>query len=316
VYLSHARRPRKIFSAAHTMTATIDTDLAHHTAQVDGGVNLHYVEAGQGPLVVLLHGFPAFWYDWREQIPALAAAGFRVVAPDMRGYNLSAKPRGVAAYRTEVLARDVARLISACGAERASVVGHDWGAGVAWSFAMLYPDLLERLAILNVPHPVTLRRGLKRLRQLRKSWYIFFFQLLWLPEALVRVRGYAFVRRALERDPMRPGAYSPSDIALYVKALAQPGALTATINYYRALFRYGPQAMRNLRRIEAPVLVIWGDHDRYLGRELASPDPVWVPNVRVEHLPNASHWVHVDDPQRVNELLVTFLRGRPTLSPR
>jgi pimeloyl-ACP methyl ester carboxylesterase len=289
--------------------STLDAAVVHRTARVDDGVNLHYVEAGQGPLVVLLHGFPAFWYDWREQIPALVAAGFRVVAPDMRGYNLSDKPRGVAAYRTEVLARDVAHLIEACGATRASVVGHDWGAGVAWSFAALYPERLDRLAILNVPHPVTMRRGLQTPGQLRKSWYIFFFQIPWLPEALARRTNYAFVRMALQRDPMRRGAYSAADIERYVEAMARPGALTASINYYRALFRYGSQALRRLRPIEAPVLVIWGERDRYLGRELAAPDPRWVPNARVERLPDASHWSHADQPQRVNELLIAFFRG-------
>src|SRR5205814_3804374 len=149
-------------------------------------MKLNVIESGSGPLVVLLHGFPEFWYSWRKQIPALAEAGFHVVAPDMRGYNLSDKPHGVGAYRTHILARDVATLIARYGAQRAHVVGHDWGAVIAWTFAMAYPDGLDRLAVLNVPHPIVSIRALRSLAQLRRSWYVFFFQLPYLPELLGR----------------------------------------------------------------------------------------------------------------------------------
>jgi pimeloyl-ACP methyl ester carboxylesterase len=161
-------------------------ELKHAFVEVAAGVRLHYVEAGTGPLVVLLHGFPEFWFSWRHQLPALANAGFRVVAVDQRGYNLSDKPRGLDAYRTSVLAQDVARVIERLGVDRASVVGHDWGGGIAWTFAMGYPERLDRLAILNAPHPGTFVRHLGSPRQLRKSWYLFFFQLPWLPEVLLR----------------------------------------------------------------------------------------------------------------------------------
>jgi pimeloyl-ACP methyl ester carboxylesterase len=288
--------------------------LAHRYADL-GDVRLHYVEAGTGPPVVLLHGFPEFWYSWRYQIPALAAAGFHAVAPDMRGYNWSDKPSSVHSYRVEVLAHDVERLIRACGATRAAVVGHDWGAIVAWWFAMLHPERLTRLAILNVPHPAyTLEPGLMRAagvpvwRQLLRSWYVFFFQLPGLPEAMLRAGTFAAVRRTLRRDPVRPDAFTDADITRYVEALAQPGALTATVNYYRALLRRNPGAMHaRLRRIEAPVLVIWGERDRYLEAGLADPPRRWVPNARVERLPDASHWVQLDRPERVNALLLEFL---------
>jgi pimeloyl-ACP methyl ester carboxylesterase len=272
-----------------------------------GDVRLHYVEAGQGPLVVLLHGFPEFWYSWRFQIPALAAAGLRVVAPDMRGYNMSDKPRGVAAYDVDLLARDVARLIRACGAERASVVGHDWGGGVAWLFAMRYPALLERLAILNAPHPVRFLRGLAHPRQLLRSAYIFFFQVPWLPEAVWRAGDFRLLRWVFRTDPLRPDAFTAEDIARYVDALAQPGALTGALNYYRALVRRNPlRARAALRPITAPVLVIWGERDRALGPELAAPPPAWVPRARLVRLPDASHWVQNDRPERVNALLLDF----------
>ncbi len=288
--------------------------LTHCYADLD--VRLHYVEAGEGPLVILLHGFPDFWYSWRYQIPALVGAGYRVVAPDMRGYNLSDKPREVASYRAAAVAADVAGLIHACGAERAVVVGHDWGAGVAWQFAMLYSAMVERLAILNVPHPLRMLRALATPRQLLKSWYMFFFQLPWLPEAAIRAGNYLLLRQVLRTDPVRRDAFTSVDIERYVAAAAQPGALTGSINYYRALFRQNPQAaISQIRRIDAPVLVIWGEQDRYLGSELAQPDPRWVPQARVERLPNASHWVHLDQPEEVNRLLLEFLSAAELASP-
>jgi pimeloyl-ACP methyl ester carboxylesterase len=289
----------------------VDQLVTHGYADLQG-VRLHYVEAGSGPLVILLHGFPDFWYTWRHQISPLVQAGFHVVAPDMRGYNLSAKPAGIGAYRLSHLCRDVERLIQRFGVERAHIVGHDWGAAVAWSFAMASPARLDRLAILNVPHPVRFMQGLKTLRQARKSWYVFFFQLPWLPEAAIRAGDYASLRRLLRTDPLRPGAFTAADIERHVQAVAQPGALTCMINYYRALMwalgRQSPVRQEaTWRRIDAPALVLWGDHDRYLGVELAEPPPDLVPHARVEHFPDASHWLQHDKPDEVSERLVRFL---------
>src|SRR5919107_881423 len=205
--------------------------LAHRYADL-GDVRLHYVEAGGGPPVLLLHGFPPFWYGWRHQLPALVEAGFRVVAPDMRGYNLSDKPPGVRAYRVELLARDVERLILACGERTASVVGHDWGAIVAWIVAMLHPERVGRLAILNVPHPARLLDALLSPMQLLRSSYVFFFQIPRLPEEVFRAGDFALLRSALRRDPVRAGTFTAEDIERYVGAMARPGALTATLNYY------------------------------------------------------------------------------------
>ncbi|MFL5826775.1 MAG: alpha/beta fold hydrolase [Thermoleophilaceae bacterium] len=270
------------------------------------GIRLHYVEAGEGPLVVLLHGFPEFWYSWRNQIDALVEAGFRVVAPDMRGYNLSDKPPGVKAYDTDVLAADVAGLIRERGAERAFLVGHDWGAAVAWVTAMNHPDVVEKLAILNVPHPRRFLEALRSPRQLRKSWYMFFFQIPWLPERLERLGRHRFFRSGLQEA--KPGAFSNEDIERYVEAWEQPGALTGSINYYRAAFRRTPkQAEARLKPVQAPTRVIWGEKDRYIGRELAEPPRADVPQLdQVYRLPDASHWVQHDEPQRVSELLIEF----------
>jgi len=273
----------------------VSTALKHGWLDVEPGVRLHYVEAGVGPLVVLLHGFPEFWFSWRHQLDALSTAGFRAVAVDQRGYNLSDKPQGLGAYRIDRLAADVARVIVGLGVERAAaVVGHDWGGGIAWAFAMRYPDRLERLAILNAPHPVTFMRHMLNANQLRKSWYIFFFQLPWLPEALLRANNFAAIRRQLSAPE-------------YVEALRRPGALTAAINYYRAMFRVRPSVVR--RRFDKPVLVIWGQRDRFLGPDLAVPDPRLVPHAVVKRLLDAGHWVQLEQPERVNDLLVAFLCG-------
>jgi pimeloyl-ACP methyl ester carboxylesterase len=259
---------------------------------------------------LLLHGFPQFWYQWRHQVPALVEAGFRVVAPDMRGYNLSDKPLGVRAYRVELLARDVERLILACGEGTAHMVGHDWGAIVAWIAAMRHPERVERLAILNVPHPARFLDGLQSPMQLLRSSYAFFFQMPRLPEEVIRAGDFALLRSALGRDPVRPGAFTAEDIERYIEAISRPGALTATINYYRALLRYPGETRAPLQRIEAPVLVIWGERDRFLSRRLAEPPQLWVPNLLgVKRLPNASHWVAEDRPLEVNTLLLDFLRS-------
>jgi pimeloyl-ACP methyl ester carboxylesterase len=270
-----------------------------------GEVRLHYVEAGEGPLVVLLHGFPEFWYGWRRQIGPLAAAGFRVVAPDTRGYNLSSKPAGVAPYAGDRLAADIRGLIHERGAESALLVGHDWGGTVAWTVAMNHPEVVDRLAILNVAHPRKFLQGLHSPDQLRKSWYVFFFELPGLPESVVQADRWHFFRHFLrDADP----AYTPEEMDWYVEAWSQPGAAAAMINYYRAAVRQSPKKTEaQIRPISAPTLVIWGERDRYLGPELAEPERDDVPNLdRVERLPDASHWVHHDEAERVTQLLAGF----------
>ena len=293
-----------------SVAALEGTDLRHGYADL-GEVRLHYVEAGEGPLVVLMHGFPEFWFSWRFQIPALVAAGFRVVAPDMRGYNLSSRPPEVAAYDTDRLAADVRDLIRERGAERALIAGHDWGAAVAWITAMNHPEVVERLAILNVPHPRRMLQGLRRPRQLAKSWYMFAFQVPWLPERAARARRWWGWRQLFEREA-KPGAYTPQDIERYVEAWSQPGAPRGMLNYYRSALRQTPRrAEARIRPTQAPTLVIWGEGDRHLGAELAEPDPEDVPNLeRIVRLPDASHWVHQDEPERVSELLVEFFSAR------
>lgn len=273
-----------------------------HQSAILNGVQLHWVEAGppEGRPVILLHGFPEFWWGWRHQIPVLARAGLRVIALDMRGYNRSGKPDRVEAYGIGHLAGDLRALIEHLGYERAAVVGHDWGAGVAWAFALLHPERLERLGILNLPHPARMAAGLKTVRQLLRSWYIFAFQIPGLPEWGAQ-RGA--LRRALQAD-----GFSEADLATYERAWAQPGAVKAMINYYRAFVRGARQSMGLMgRRIEQPVLVLWGERDRYLGAELAEPPSALVPSCRVVRYPGASHWVQHEMVDEVNRELVGFL---------
>jgi pimeloyl-ACP methyl ester carboxylesterase len=282
-----------------------EVHVQHHVIALDD-VTLHCVETGSGPLVLLLHGFPEFWYTWRAIMPALARAGFRVVAPDLRGYNLSSKPAGVAAYSLPCLANDIARLIRALGCERASVIGHDWGAIVAWATAALHPDRVDRLAVMNGPHPRRLLKGMFNPRQLLRSWYMFAIQLPRVPERLLSRDDFAPIRRILRGDA-RPGAFTDEDLARYTEAFAQPGALTAMLNYYRAAFR--PSRRAQPLRIEQPTLVLWGTQDPHLGRQLARPSPELVPRCRVEYVEQAGHYVHHDCPELVSQTLVTFLRS-------
>lgn len=277
---------------------------------------MHYVEAGEGPLVVLLHGFPEFWFAWDPQIDALTAAGFRVVAPDMRGYNLSSRPRGFASYTGERLAADVRDLIRERGSEQAMLAGHDFGGEVAWATAMRHPEVVARLVILDALHPRRMLEGLRSARQLVRSWYYWVFQLPWLPEQILSAGTYSVLRRQFERDA-RPGAFSAADIDRYIDAWSQPGAVGAMSDYYRALVRaLLGEGHARVRQVTAPTLVIWGQHDRYLGVELAEPDRADVPNLdRVVVLPGASHWVMHDQPAEVSRLLIDFFSGATVGSP-
>lgn len=269
------------------------------------GVRLHYVSAGAGPLVILLHGFPDFWYGWRYQFKPLVDAGFRVVAPDLRGYNLSDKPGDVASYHADTLAADVRDLIHVLGETSAHVAGHDWGAGVAWVLAMNHPEVVRKLAILNLPHPRVWLRNLWRPGQLLRSWYMFYFQLPWLPERtypLLRLGYFNF------RKDARPGAFSDQDLAHYAEAHAGLRTRTAMINYYRAALRRGPwDILGSLKVVSAETLVIWGEQDRYISRALSVPSLHDVPRLtEVRYLPKASHWVQQDAPEEVSSALISF----------
>lgn len=282
-------------------------DLRHRYVDL-GDVALHVAEAGppDGRLIILLHGFPEFWYGWRGQIPALSEAGLRVWAPDQRGYNLSDKPRGVGAYRLERLAADVLGLIKAAGQERAAVVGHDWGAAVAWAVALLYPDQVERLGILNVPHPQVMLQTVRHdLRQLLRSWYILFFQIPRLPEALLRAGNWRAAAAALQRSS-RPGTFSDRDLDAYRQAWSQPGAFDCMLNWYRAAVRYGSGLPPN-GLVRVPTLMLWGVDDVALSRDMAQQSIDLCENGRLVLFEGETHWLQHEEPDRVNRLLVDFL---------
>jgi pimeloyl-ACP methyl ester carboxylesterase len=273
------------------------------------GVGLHVAQAGpdDGPLVILLHGFPEFWFGWRDQIGPLAAAGYRVLVPDQRGYDLSGKPKGVDAYRLDVLADDIFALADACGRERFSVVGHDWGAAVAWWMATRRPERLERLVCLNAPHPAIWRREMTEDPvQRRKSRYVQMLRIPVLPELLVRAGNYRGLSDAFGSS-IRPDAFRPEAMARYREAWARPGALTATLNWYRALFRQ-PLPVPAAGSIPTPTLVIWGDQDAFAEPGLAESSAELCADAQVLHLPEASHWVVHDRPDDVRDALLAFLK--------
>jgi epoxide hydrolase 4 len=273
------------------------------------GVTLHCAEAGpeDGRLVILLHGFPEFWYGWRYQIDALARAGYRVVAPDQRGYNKSTKPEGVAAYSIDTLAADVIGLADSLGRTCFALAGHDWGGVVGWWAVSRYPDRIERFAALNAPHPMAGRDAVRNNPVQRKmSRYVGFFRLPWLPEFALRWENFKALTYAF-RQSRRPDAFSDADLAKYRAAWSEPRALTAMLNWYRAIAPKQVPA-EGPPRITVPVLVIWGVRDAYLVPELAEASAKFCTSASVASIDEATHWVQYDARERVNELLLAFLK--------
>lgn len=268
-----------------------------------GETRLHFVEDGpaDGPLVVLLHGFPEFWFSWRKQIPALAAAGFHVIAPDLRGYNDSSKPRGVHHYRVSAVVQDIAGLIVQNGGT-CTLVGHDWGGVAAWLLPMLHPGLVEKLIVLNAPHPVPLRRELQRsFDQRRRFLYQVFFQLPVIPELFMRAFGKRVLRRA--------GRFTEDELQTYAESWQKPAAMTSMLNYYRALRKHRRELRGLIRKIDVPTMLIWGEGDPVFRRETTEDFGDWVPNLRVNRIGGAGHFVQTDAAEEVNRLMIEFLRA-------
>jgi pimeloyl-ACP methyl ester carboxylesterase len=278
------------------------------------GVRLHAVAAGDpdGPAVVLLHGFPEYWYGWRHQIAPLAAAGFRVIALDQRGYNLSGKPAKVSDYTTDRLAADVVACLDDLGLRRASIVGHDWGGGIGWTLAALHPDRLMHLVVLNCPHPRAMQVELEsNWGQLIRSWYILAAQLPGLPERVAEWTDYRLLQWSMQRSA-RPGTFTPRDSRRYRRAWSRPGAMTAMVNWYRAAGRY-PLALPEAR-IRVPTLLMWGQRDAFLDRELAPASAAMCDRVRMEVFRTAGHWLLHEEPEQVNQRIIQFLSStRATL---
>ncbi|GCE26706.1 epoxide hydrolase [Dictyobacter alpinus] len=271
-------------------------------------IRMHYVIEGTGPLIVLLHGFPEYWYSWRFQIPFLANLGYTVVAPDLRGYNDTDKPnRG---YDIPTLLRDIVGLIKGLGHEKAIIIGHDWGGVLAWNFAMDYPQMTERLVVLNAPHPGAYLRELRNPQQLRKSWYVFAFQIPWLPEFMLSRNNAAAIGRLIQQSAAHKEAFPPEVLAHYQEAMSKPHALTASINYYRALFNR-PFSFLNKQAkkvINVPTLIIWGEQDVALDSALTEGLDQWITNLKIKRIPDSGHWVQQERPELVNQFLAEFLQ--------
>ena len=273
------------------------------------GVRLHYVSEGDGPLMLFLHGFPECWYSWRHQIREFSK-DYKVVALDLRGYNKSDKPEAVSDYALPELIADVADTIWALGYQKCILVGHDWGGAIAWAFAYAHPDMLEKLIALNFPHPAKYAEGLRTFQQLRRGWYILLFKLPVLPEWLLKLNNYAAIRAAFRAPATNnPEACTEADVNKLVEAAAKPGALTGMMNYYRSIFRLKSFWNRDWEVLEVPTLMIWGENDVALGKELTYGTEEYVAHLQIHYIPNCSHWVQQEQPALVNQYMQMFLKG-------
>jgi len=272
------------------------------------GIKLHYVTEGSGSLLIFLHGFPEFWYSWRHQIPEFAS-DHKVVAPDLRGYNDSDKPSDRNAYIMAEFVQDIKGLIEGLGYDRCILVGHDWGGAIAWNFAYAYPQMLEKLIILNLPHPAKFAEGLRSPQQLLRSSYIFFFQIPFLPELLLQANDYSPLEAAFRGMAVDKTTFSPADLDAYKAAAAKPGALTAMLNYYRNIFAQG-MTSSDWSVLTVPTLLIWGEDDTALGKELTYGTEAYVRDFRIRYIPHCSHWVQQEQPQLVNQYIRDFIAGR------
>jgi epoxide hydrolase 4 len=273
-------------------------------------VAVHVALAGPvtGKPLLFLHGFPEPWFAWRHQIDYFVSSGYRVIIRDQRGYNLSEKPAGVSNCTIDLLATDMVGLLDAVAASKAIVVGHDWGAAVTWHLAARYPNKVSRAAMLSVPHPrIFMKSLMTNPAQLRKSWYVFFFQLRWLPEFVLRTRDWALLVRVL-RTTESAGIFSDSDLQYYKQSWAEKGALTAMLNWYRAMLLYRSELALNpeASRVTVPALLICGKKDRLIEAALVRQSLQYCDHGHAEILETAGHWVQHEDALRVNALLSQF----------
>jgi epoxide hydrolase 4 len=258
-------------------------------------------------LALCIHGFPELNYSWRFQMPMLAAKGWRVWAPNLRGYGASDKPQGVSAYALDVLAEDIAALIDVSGAKEVMLIAHDWGAIIAWHFAIKRVRPLTRLVIMNVPHPKVGAREIRHWRQLKKSWYIFFFQLPILPEWLMGRGGARGIKGAFYNMAVDKSRFPKDVLQTYANAALRPGALKSMINYYRALVRRPDGRNIGDGRVDVPTLMIWGEEDAALNIRCTEGTEEWVPNFTLRRFPGVSHWVQQEAPEAVNKALSDWI---------
>lgn len=281
-------------------------DCGEHRFIKTNGIQIHCVTKGEGKLILMLHGFPEFWYSWRHQISEFSV-DHRVVAIDLRGYNDSDKPAKLESYKIFELIQDVKGIITGLGYEDCVLVAHDWGGVIAWNFAYAYPKMVEKLIVLNIPHPAKFATGLKTPQQLLKSWYVFAFQAPWLPELFLRFNDYQAIADIFSNMAINKAAFKEEDLIAYRTAAAKPGALTAMINYYRCLLPSLFTENRQWGVLNIPTLTIWGENDTALGKELTYGTEAYVNDWRIKYIPNCSHWVQQEQPALVNTYIREFI---------
>jgi len=291
-------------------------EIHHEFAEVNG-VRLHYATAGRGKLVLFLHGFPEFWYEWKRQIEEFSA-DFCVVAPDLRGYNLSSKPAGVEQYKLDLLLEDVRALIRHLGYDKCFLVGHDWGGFIAWTFAGLFPEHVEKLIVVNAPHPAIFLRELRdNPAQREASQYMVMFRANPGIEQLISANNFALFDQMLLEPLIASGRFTEADRRMYLDAWSQPGALTAGLNYYRAA-ELGPletgapvpeplASMLKRLIIRVPTLVLWGERDPYVLVGNLNGLDEFVPNLQLHRIPEATHWVIHENPVLVNAAIRQYI---------
>jgi len=284
--------------------------------EANSGIEIQWIEAngqtfevataGTGnKLALCLHGFPELHYSWRFQMPLLAKMGYRVWAPNMRGYGGTSKPEGIENYALDHLTQDVAALIDASGSDEVTLFAHDWGAIVAWAFAIRKIRPLKRLVIMNVPHPEVGRREIRHWRQLKRSWYIFFFQIPRLPEWLLSRNNGDPIKNAFAKMAVDQTNFTDEALDHYAKAATRPGSINAMINYYRALLRHDFDIGDG--KVDIPTLMIWGEEDTALNIRCTEGTEEWVADFTLHRLPNVSHWVQQEAPEKVNAILREWL---------
>jgi len=295
------------------MAANTGDLLLHHEFANINGIKMHYVTIGEGPLIVFLHGFPEFWKSWKHQI-SFFSKKFKVVALDMRGYGETERPIQVGEYRIEKLARDVTELIDSLGQKKATVVGHDWGGAVAWATAMMNPSFVEKLIVMNAPHPAIVQRNaFRNYAQMQKSWYMFFFLLEKAPEKVLSSNNFEILKHMFEISIKRKDRFSLSDIEEYVSSWSKEGGITGGLNYYRA--NLNEEFWGNLGesipfpKIKIPTLQIWAEDDLFLGKELTEGTKEFVVDApfSLNVIPNCGHWVQQEAPEEVNQIMEEFL---------
>ncbi len=309
VVLGHCSGSQPRLDAVEAARRELGIELDARKVDV-GDVELFVVRAGppDGPPIVLLHGFPEFWYAWKGVIAPLAKAGFRVIVPDQRGYGDSDKPPAIDDYHVDKLGDDIANLIAALGYENAGVVAHDWGGGVAWNLAIRHPERVRKLAVIDTPHPDAWRRV--ETKEEAVSWYRTYFQIPWLPEESARWGNWALLAKSM-RGTAKPGAFPDEKLAFYRSAWDRDGAFGTMVNWYRSSFRtFTRDATTPEHRVALPVLLLLAKDDAYIPSDMTRASLSFLDDGKLVELGSGTHWVVQEEPERIAELLIAFFAAK------